>query len=120
MILVDTSVWVDHLRRGDATLADLLTSAAVAVHPFVIGELACGSLRRGSEVVTLLAERPAATTVSHDEVIQFIAGQRLGGRGIGYVDAHLLASAVVDRVPLWSRDKALNAEATRLGVSYKA
>lgn len=120
MILVDTSVWVDHLRRGDARLADLLTSAAVAVHPFVIGELACGSLRRGSEVVTLLAELPAATTVSHDEVIQFITHHRLGGRGIGYVDAHLLASAVVDGVPLWSRNKALNAEASRLGVSYKA
>jgi predicted nucleic acid-binding protein len=118
VILVDTSIWVDHLRRGDATLAQLLEASAVAVHPFVIGELACGSLRRGSEVVTLLAELPAATAVSHNEVMRFVAVNRLGGRGIGYVDVHLLASAVVDRVPLWSRDKALHAEARRLGVAY--
>lgn len=120
MILVDTSVWVDHLRRGDARLAALLTSAEVAVHPFVIGELACGSLRPRSDVVPLLRELSAATAVSHDEVMQFIDNHRLGGRGIGYVDAHLLASAAVDGHTLWTRDKALNAEATRLGVAYDA
>jgi predicted nucleic acid-binding protein len=120
VVLVDTSVWVDHLRRGNAALATLLEATAVTVHPFVIGELACGSLKRGSQVVKLLAELPAASALHHDEVLQFIAAHRLGGRGIGYVDAHLLASAVLDGLALWSRDRALHTEATRLGVSYNA
>ncbi|MGH7653926.1 MAG: type II toxin-antitoxin system VapC family toxin [Gemmatimonadaceae bacterium] len=114
MILVDTSVWVDHLRRGDAALTALLESSEVAVHPYVVGELACGSLRPRSEVIRLLNELPTATTASHAEVMHFITAHRLSGRGIGYVDAHLLASAAIDGLSLWTRDKALSAESARL------
>lgn len=118
MILVDTSVWVDHLRRGDLSLAALLESANVATHPSVIGELACGSLRPRSDVVRLLNQLPMATAATHDEVMQFIAAHRLGGQGIGYVDAHLLASAAIDGLRLWTRDKALGAQAARLGRAF--
>ena len=118
MILVDTSVWVDHLRRGDAALAALLEASEVAAHPFVIGELACGSLRPRSGVVQLLGELPSATAASHDEVMQFITARRLFGRGIGYVDAHLLASAAIDGLLLWTRDKALGVASGRLGLRF--
>jgi predicted nucleic acid-binding protein len=118
VILVDTSVWVDHLRRGDAALAELLESSAVAAHQFVVGELACGSLRPKSDVVRLLEELPSATTASHDEVMHFIAAHRLSGKGIGYVDAHLLASAAIDRIRLWTRDKVLGAAAATLGLGF--
>ena len=118
MILVDTSVWVDHLRRGDAALAALLESSDVAAHPFVVGELACGSLRPKSDVVRLLNELPVPSTATHDEVMLFIAEHRLSGRGIGYVDAHLLASAAIDGMLLWTRDKALGAESARLRLAF--
>lgn len=118
MILVDTSVWVDHLRRGDSALAARLDASEVTVHPFVVGELACGSLRPRSDVVRLLTEMPTATTATHNEVMYFIAAQRLASRGIGYVDAHLLASAAMDSLLLWTRDKALAAQAARLGLAY--
>ncbi|WP_411279244.1 type II toxin-antitoxin system VapC family toxin [Gemmatimonas sp.] len=118
MILVDTSVWIEHLRRGDATLAALLESASVLTHPFVVGELACESLRPRSEVLRLLSDLPMATTATHDEVMQFIAAQSLGSRGIGYVDVHLLASAAIDKCRLWTRDKALGAQCARLGVAF--
>ncbi|MFN8580864.1 MAG: type II toxin-antitoxin system VapC family toxin [Gemmatimonadaceae bacterium] len=120
MILVDTSVWVDHLRHGDTHLAALLTSEQVAVHPFVIGELACGSLRPHSEVLALLHHLTPATTLTHDDVMRFIAAHRLGGRGIGYVDVHVLASAALDGSALWTRDKALHAVAARLHLTYDA
>ena len=118
MILVDTSVWVDHLRRGDAALAELLAAGEVAAHPFVVGELACGTLRPRSEVIRLLNELPAATTATHDEVMHFITAQRLAGRGIGYVDVHLLAAAAMDGLLVWTRDKSLGAVATRLGLGF--
>jgi len=118
VILVDTSVWIDHLRRGDATLAALLESANVVTHPFVVGELACGSLRPRSEVLRLLSDLPMATMATHDEVMHFIAAQSLGSRGIGYVDVHLLASAAIDKCKLWTRDKALGVQCARLGVAF--
>ncbi len=119
MILVDTSIWVDHLRRGDAGLSALLEAADVAVHPFVVGELACGSLRRHSDVVRLLSALPQVTTASHEEVMHFIGAHRLGGHGIGYVDVHLLASASIDGVRVWTRDKALAARAAILGLAFQ-
>lgn len=118
MVLVDTSVWVDHLRRGDASLAALLEASEVAVHPFVLGELACGSLRPKSDVGRLLSELPAATTATHAEVMHFIAAHRLSGRGIGYVDAHLLAAAAIDGLLLWTRDKPLNSASSKLGLAF--
>jgi predicted nucleic acid-binding protein len=120
LILVDTSVWVDHLRRGEAQLADLLEGAAVLVHPFVIGEIACGNLADRELVLQLLQDLPSATVAEPDEVLGFIESRDLHGKGIGYVDVHLLASvALMPGAVLWTRDKRLNGEAQALGCAYK-
>ncbi len=120
MILVDTSVWVDHLRRGDARLAALLESASVLVHPFVTGEIACGSLAARSVVLGLLQDLPTATVASPDEVLGFVDRHRLWGRGVGYVNVHLLASvALTHHARLWTRDRRLRAAAEDLGVAYR-
>ena len=95
MILVDTSVWVDHLRNGDALLADLLERANVVMHPFVIGEIACGSLRDRSSILELLQDLPAAVVAEGREVLGFIERHVVHGKGIGYVDVHLLASVAL-------------------------
>ena len=92
MILVDTSVWIDHLRKGDRGLAALLTASGVLMHPFVIGELACGNLRKRDEVLALLKDLPRVAVASDDEVLFFIERNALMGRGLGYVDVHLLAA----------------------------
>lgn len=119
MILVDTSVWVDHLRAGDTALAALLDESDVLVHPFVVGELACGNLRRRGEVLALLGELPQAHHASHHEVLYFIERHRLMGLGIGYVDAHLLASvSLTDAARLWTRDKRLNIVAQGLELNF--
>ena len=106
-MLVDTSVWVEHLRRGDATLGALLLRNEVECHPFIIGELACGSLRRRSQVLSLLQSLPHVPLASHDEVLTFLERHRLMGRGVGWIDVHLLASAAVANTQLWSRDRRL-------------
>src|SRR2546430_16807900 len=93
MVLVDTSVWVDHLRTGNRKLASLLDDDQVLTHQFVIGELACGSLRSRAEVMVLLEALPEAEMAEHREVLEFVERERLYGRGIGWVDAHLLAAA---------------------------
>ena len=119
MILVDTSVWVDHLQRGDAELAGLLERGSVVVHPFVVGELACGSLADRATVLELLQDMPMAVVAESDEVLGFIERHRLHGRGIGYVDAHLLASTALTRgATLWTRDLRLRAAAEALGCAY--
>jgi len=121
LILVDTSVWVDHLRRGDAGLAALLERASVLTHPFVIGELACGSIGQRTQLIGLLQMLPQATVAQADEVLTFIERRRLYALGIGYVDAHLLASvALTPGSSLWTRDKRLLAAARRLGCAYDA
>ena len=120
MILVDTSVWVDHLRRGDARLAALLESAAVLVHPFVVGEIACGSMADRKAVLMLLQDLPAATVADDHEVLQYIERHRLWGKGIGYVDAHLLAAvALTQGATLWTRDKRLAEAATSLDLAFE-
>ncbi|MCW8840373.1 MAG: type II toxin-antitoxin system VapC family toxin [Gammaproteobacteria bacterium] len=119
MILVDTSVWVDHLRTGDPGLAGLLNDSLVLMHPFVMGELACGNLRQRSEVLTLLADLPQASVARDSEVLFFIERHGLMGRGIGYVDAHLLSAVALDNgARLWTRDKRLQVLASELGMSY--
>lgn len=121
MILVDTSVWVDHLRRGDAQLAVQLEKAAVLTHPFVIGELACGSITQRAQVIGLLQMLPQATVAHVDEVLTFIERRQLYALGIGYVDAHLLASvALTGGSTLWTRDQRLLAAARRLDCAYEA
>jgi predicted nucleic acid-binding protein len=114
MVLVDTSVWVAHLRHGGVGLETLLTEGQVLCHPFIVGELACGNLRRRSEILTHLQALPQATPVKHEEVLQFIENHRLMGKGLGYVDLHLLASAILTRVSLWTLDKKLNDIAGKL------
>lgn len=121
MILVDTSVWVDHLRRGDAGLATLLDCASVLAHPFVIGELACGRLADRATVLGLLRDLPSATVAEFDEVLVFIERHGLHGKGIGCVDAHLLAAvALTNGARLWTRDKRLQALAQGLGCAYES
>lgn len=119
MILVDTSVWVDHLRRGDARLRDLLDNASVLVHPFVLGEIACGSLSDRALVLELLHDLPMTSVAEADEVLRFIDRHRIYGKGLGYVDVHLLAAvALTPGARLWTRDKRLRAIATSLGQAY--
>ena len=115
-MLVDTSVWVDHFRRRNERLASLLLRARVLCHPFVVGELACGNLRRRSEILSLLKELPQAPVLDHQEVLTFVETQRLMGCGIGWIDAHLLSSAMLAAVSLWTLDRRLRAAARRLGV----
>lgn len=117
MTLVDTSVWVDHLRRGNAALERALLDGDVAMHPFVIGELSCGSLARRDEVLGLLDSLPRAIVADHAEVRRFIEARRLYGRGLGWTDAHLLASAVLSGTALWTMDKALARAASSAGVA---
>ena len=116
MILADTSVWVDHLRRGNARLVETLEASVVLCHPFVIGELACGTLRNRASVLALLGELPQATVAGHDEVLTLLQARRLMGRGLGYVDVCLLAAALLDGATLWTRDKRLAQAAKTIGV----
>ena len=117
MILADTSVWVEHLRHGLPRLATLLQGGEVLIHPWVIGELACGNLRNRSQVLELLQGLPAATVASDAEVLHLIERDRLMGRGIGYVDVHLMASARLSHCRLWTRDRRLAAVAEEQGLA---
>jgi predicted nucleic acid-binding protein len=117
VILVDTSVWVDHFRTANRRLAELLELDQVLCHPFVVGELACGNLRRRAEVLSLLAELPHLPALATEDVLTFIDGHRLKGKGLGWVDVHLLAAAVVSRETLWTKDRQLAEAANRLGVA---
>ena len=117
MILVDTSIWVDHLARGKPPLAELIDEGQVVCHPFVIGELACGHLKNRSEILSLLAALPQAQLVEHNEVLRFVDQHHLFGRGLGWVDVHLLGSAVLSSNHLWTADKALHEAACALRVA---
>ena len=117
MILVDTSVWVEHLRHGLPRLATLLQAGEVLIHPWVIGELACGNLRNRRDVLELLQGLPAAVVASDSEVLLLIEREQLMGRGIGYVDAHLLASAKLSQCQLWSQDRRLSVLARERGLA---
>ena len=119
MILLDTSVWVDHLRLGDALVVQVLESGQAAVHSFVIGELACGNLKSRAGVIGLLRALSQVPTATDDEVLYFIDKHQLMGRGIGYVDAHLLAASTISGSLLWTRDKRLRSIATEQGVAYR-
>ncbi len=120
MILVDTTVWVDHLRTGDPALLELLEAGAVVTHPYVIGEIALGSLRQRSIVLDALESLPKAPTASHDEILVFIREARLFSIGIGLIDVHLLAAArLLPGCRFWTRDRRLATAAERLGVAYQ-
>jgi predicted nucleic acid-binding protein len=118
VILVDTSVWIDHLRKGVPELAGTLDRGQVLTHPFVIGELACGNLKDRSEVLHLLSALPSAVVATDEETLLFIDDRRLMAKGIGYIDAHLLASVMLtDNTLLWTRDKRLGLVAADLDVA---
>ena len=117
MILVDTSVWVDHLRSGVPLLANLLQEGEVLIHPWVIGEIACGNLRNRQQVLDLLLGLPTALVASDSEVLLLIERGNLMGRGIGYVDAHLLAAAKLSRCGLWTQDRRLAVLAQEQGLA---
>lgn len=117
MLLADTSIWVDHLRRGNAVLAHLLRADEVSCHAYVIGELACGSIRNRAEILRLLQALPSLPRIEDQEILTFIDRQRLMGKGLGLVDVHLLASCQLSRVALWTTDVQLAAAAGRLGLA---
>jgi predicted nucleic acid-binding protein len=107
MVLVDTSVWVLHFREGNAELTDLLNNGEVVIHPFIIGELACGNLKNREMILLLLESLPMSIEAEHEEVLAFIERNRLMGKGLGYVDAHLITSAILTGISLWTLDKRL-------------
>ena len=108
MILVDTSVWIDHLRNGNVNLQALLQEGDVLVHPFVIGELACGTLKNRTEVLRLLQELPRAPLADDAEVLSLLETYRLWGRGVGWIDVHLLVSTLLSHSRIWTLDKQLS------------
>ena len=118
MVLVDTSIWVSHFRKGNSRLATLLNNREVVCHPFVVGELACGNIKNKKEILSLLQTLPMAETAEHQEVLHFIEHNRLMGKGLGYIDVHLLASALLTKIPLRTSDKRLKAASAELGLSY--
>lgn len=116
-VLADTSVWIDHWRHGNPRLAQLLERDSLVVHPFVLGEIALGEIPSRTEVLADLATLDSPRVAEHGEVLALIERRRLWGRGIGWVDAHLLASALLDRVRLWTLDQPLARAAAELGVA---
>jgi predicted nucleic acid-binding protein len=118
LILVDTSVWVDHLRAGDTRLAALLERDLVTMHPMVIGELACGNLKDRQTLLALWRNLPQLLAATDDEALFFLEHNRLWGRGIGYVDLHLLAAVSLSNgTRLWTRDRRLRETAGQLGLA---
>ena len=117
MILVDTSIWIDHIRSRNSTLLTLLDTQQVSVHPWVTGELACGNLANRSSVLYLLKSQPQVAVASEDEVLFFIEKHRISGKGIGYLDIHFLAAAALGNSKIWTRDKRLGEVAALLGLN---
>jgi hypothetical protein len=118
VILVDTSVWIDHFRRGEAGLAQLLLDEAAGLHPFVLGEIAAGNLKDRAATLELLASLPRAPVAPESEVHHLLESRRLWGAGLGWVDLHLLASAMVGGWRLFTTDRALGKAAAALGIEF--
>jgi hypothetical protein len=120
VILADTSIWIDHLRANEGQLTPLLEVNLVCVHAFVIGELSCGSLSHREEFLGALKNLPRLAAATEDEALYFIEHHRLMGRGIGYIDAHLLAATALHSTKILTRDKRLLTLAEELGLAWKA
>jgi len=118
MILIDSSIWINHFRHGNAELASLLQKVEVLTHSFVIGELACGYLKNRKEILALLKELPAAAVAEHEEVLELVETRKLMGQGIGWVDAHLIASALLSGAPLWTEDRKLRSLSAAMGILF--
>ncbi|MBI5681711.1 MAG: PIN domain-containing protein [Deltaproteobacteria bacterium] len=119
MVLVDTSVWVEHFRSGNIGLKALLNDDLVICHQFIIGELACGNIKNRSEILSLLQAIPMAIRAGHEEVMRFIENYKLMGKGLGYIDMHLLASSILSKASLWTLDKRLHEVSVKLGLAYR-
>ena len=119
MVLVDTSVWIDHFRNGNDKLINLLNDGDVICHHFIIGELACGNIKNRKEILSLLQALPTAVQSNHQEILKFIEINKLMGKGLGYIDVHLLASTLLSNSVLWSLDKKLKHIALEMKVGYK-
>jgi predicted nucleic acid-binding protein len=120
MVLVDTSVWIQHLRTGETRLAELLTEGLVLMHPFVLGELACGNLKNRAVILRNLGVLPTVASATHAETLDLIQNRKLWGQGIGWVDAHLLASALLSNCVLWTLDERFKRLAGDSGVKLNA
>ena len=118
MILVDTSIWINHLRTPSKRLAQLLDLEQVLIHPFVVGELACGNLANRKEIIALLHALPPAPKADDDEILFFVERHKLIGCGLGLVDVHLLASATIERASLWTAEHNLCRAARNLGIEF--
>jgi predicted nucleic acid-binding protein len=118
MVLVDTSVWVSHLRYGNEDLQKLLRDGEVVCHPFIVGELACGNLKNRDEILIYLQSLPITILAEDEEVLKFIENHQLMGKGLGYIDVHLIASAVLTNVLLWTLDKTLGKLTEKIGINY--
>ncbi|MHB9099063.1 MAG: type II toxin-antitoxin system VapC family toxin [Syntrophales bacterium] len=118
MVLVDTSVWVSHLRDGNAELANLLNDGRVLCHPLIVGELACGNLKDRAAILSFLQLLPMGIEAEHEEVLAFIENNRLMSKGLGYVDVHLITSAVLTDVSVWTFDKKLAQAADSLHIKF--
>ena len=118
IVLVDTSVWVDHLRNDNERLRLMLESGEVLTHPFIIGELACGNLRNRNEILSLLEALPCAAIGQHEEVLLLVSERSLYGKGLGWIDMHLIASALIHDCSLWTLDKSLHRAAVKSGIAH--
>lgn len=118
MVLVDTSVWLSHFRGDHKDLTELLDKGTVAIHPYVIGELACGDLKNREEILALMQDLPMALPAEHDEILGFIESRRLMGQGLGIVDVHLLASALLSGIEIWTEDRHLAKTAADLDIAF--
>ncbi len=118
MVLVDTSVWVSHLRDGNVGLEKLLRDGEVVCHPFIVGELACGNLKNRDEILTYLQSLPMTILAEDEEILKFIKNNQLMGKGLGYIDIHLIASAVLTDVPLWTLDKTLDKLSKKIDITF--
>lgn len=119
MVLVDTSVWVSHFRETNDDLVELLNRGEVVCHPFIVGELACGNLKNRVSIIALLEALPMALVVDHEELLSFVEARKIMGKGLGYVDVHLLAAALLTDVSLWTLDKKLDKVARELQCRYR-
>lgn len=118
MVIVDTSVWIDYFRHGSGRLAGLLSENTILIHAFVVDELALGNLKNRSDVLQLLEKLPKSVHASNEEVLYFVEKERLYGKGLGFIDVHLLASARLSRARLWSMDRALVKQAHAMDLVF--